>query len=148
MEIGSKTYETPKMEVHQGLTAGAVAGGAIGNLFGQLITIDTTGVDFAMTALFIVICTEQWMSKANRLPAVVGCVCACLCLAVFGRSSFILPAMVLSMAVLLTIKNKVKEPLKELWATLKNLLFQVTLSMTQELQFLMPVPELCSMISL
>ena len=86
-----------------------IAGGAIGNLFGQLITIDITGVDFAMTALFIVICTEQWMSKTNRLPAVVGGVCACLCLAVFGRSSFILPAMILSMAVLLTIKNKVKE---------------------------------------
>ena len=58
---------------------------------------------------FIVICTEQWMSKANRPPAVVGGICACLCLAILGRSSFILPALILSMAVLLAIKNKVKE---------------------------------------
>ena len=49
------------------------------------------------------------MSKANRLPAVVGGICACLRLAIFGRSSFILPALILSMAVLLAIKNKVKE---------------------------------------
>ena len=49
-----------------------VIGSIAGNLFGSLITMDFTGVDFAMTALFLAIATEQWREKGNRIPALVG----------------------------------------------------------------------------
>ena len=83
-------------------------GCGLGNLFGSMITFDTTGIDFAMTALFIVICTEQWIGSKNHLPAVTGVVCAVISLIIFGRNSFILPALASSMIILMLIKNKVE----------------------------------------
>ena len=49
-----------------------VAGSVTGSLFGSLLTADLTGMDFAMTALFLAILTEQWREKKNRLPALLG----------------------------------------------------------------------------
>ena len=83
-------------------------GCGLGNLFGAMITFDTTGIDFAMTALFIVICTEQWLGSKNHLPAVTGVVCAVISLIIFGRDSFILPALATSMIILMLIRNKVE----------------------------------------
>ena len=83
-------------------------GCGLGNLFGAMIKFDTTGIDFAMTALFIVICTEQWLGSKNHLPAVTGVVCAVISLIIFGRDSFILPALATSMIILMLIRNKVE----------------------------------------
>lgn len=57
-----------------------VAGSLIGATVGQLITFDTTGVDFAMTALFVVLAVEQWKSARRHAPRCSGCAagwCAC-----------------------------------------------------------------------
>ncbi len=79
-----------------------IAGSIIGSIAGSLIPFDSTGIDFAMTALFIVIFVEQWLEKKNRFPAVVGVVASAICLLIFGKDSFILPSMIVIMTVLLS----------------------------------------------
>ena len=79
-----------------------VIGSMIGGLAGTLIPFDSTGIDFAMTALFIVIFVEQWLEKKNRFPAIIGVVASVISLLIFGKDSFILPAMIIIMIVLLS----------------------------------------------
>ena len=79
-----------------------VIGSMIGGVAGSLIPFDSTGIDFAMTALFIVIFVEQWLEKKNRFPAIVGVIASVISLLVFGKDSFILPAMIIIMIVLLS----------------------------------------------
>lgn len=71
-----------------------VLGSAIGALAGALIPFDAKGIDFAMTALFIVIFTEQWLSGGKRIPAVIGVASTALFRILFGRDNFILPSMI------------------------------------------------------
>lgn len=79
-----------------------VIGSMIGGLAGTLIPFDSTGIEFAMTALFIVIFVEQWLEKKNRFPAIIGVVASVISLLIFGKDSFILPAMIIIMIVLLS----------------------------------------------
>lgn len=77
-----------------------VAGSVIGALAGSYITFDTTGLDFALTALFVVIFTDQWKQKEGHIPAVIGVAASVLCLVLLGADAFIIPAMLLIFAVL------------------------------------------------
>ena len=89
----------------------------IGGVAGTLIPFDSTGIDFAMTALFLVILTEQWLTSKNHFPAIVGIICSAICLLLFGKDSFILPSMICILSILLAFKkspiNKHEEPEKE-----------------------------------
>ena len=76
-----------------------VLGTLVGAAAGSVITFNTKGLDFALTALFVVIFTEQWMSQRRHWPALTGVVCAVACLAVFGPDAFIIPAMIAILAV-------------------------------------------------
>ncbi|GAA6437238.1 AzlC family ABC transporter permease [[Clostridium] symbiosum] len=76
-----------------------VLGTLIGAAAGSVITFNTEGLDFALTALFIVIFTEQWMSQKKHGPAVAGVVCSVLCLNIFGQDAFIIPAMIAILGV-------------------------------------------------
>ena len=78
-----------------------VAGSVIGALIGEMITFNTTGIDFAMTALFVVICVDQWRAAKTHIPAVTGFACGLLFLALIRSSNFILPALAATVAVLL-----------------------------------------------
>ena len=82
-----------------------VAGSVIGSLAGSLIPINYEGVDFALTALFVTIFVEQWLSTRNHAPAVIGLLSTVLCLVFFGPDVFLIPSMVL-IALLLTILRK------------------------------------------
>lgn len=77
-----------------------VAGSVLGGLIGSLIPFNTKGIDFAMTALFVVIFVEQWQSCRRHIPAVTGVIASVLCLLAFGVSNFILPSMILMVLVL------------------------------------------------
>ena len=81
-----------------------VVGCAIGNLLGAL-PIDFTGIEFVLTALFVTMFVEQWLTHKNHLPAIIGVVATALCLALFGRDIFLSPSMVL-IAILLTVSRK------------------------------------------
>ena len=78
-----------------------VAATALGGLLGRFLTFDTTGLDFALTALFVVLFLEQWKKKENRPAGMIGLACAAVSLAVFGPEKLVIPAMVLILAVLL-----------------------------------------------
>ena len=76
-------------------------GCTMGNAVGGLLTFDTTGLDFTLTALFIVLLLEQVKKKENRAAGIIGMVCTAASLAVFGPDNFLIPAMILLLAVLL-----------------------------------------------
>lgn len=77
-----------------------VSGATIGGLLGGLIHFDTTGLDFVMTAMFVVIFMEQWMKEKRHFSELIGFVSAVLCLLLFGADSFMIPTMVCILAAL------------------------------------------------
>ena len=70
-----------------------MAGTAAGALIGSVVSFNTTGIDFSMTALFVVILVEQWEKTREHRPALLGLGISALCLMLFGSSSFLIPAM-------------------------------------------------------
>ena len=66
---------------------------AVGALLGSIISFITKGLDFVLTALFVVIFVGQWQETDNHIPAVVGVAVTLLCRIIFGSSSFLIPAM-------------------------------------------------------
>lgn len=80
-----------------------------GCLIGSLITFDTAGIDFAMTALFIVILIDQLREAETRLPAVIAGISSLLCLIIIGADSFILPSLMITVGLLAAFW-KVMEP--------------------------------------
>lgn len=83
-----------------------IAGSVIGALAGRYIAFDSTGIDFSMTALFIVIMVEQWQGAAKHFPAVLGVVSAVIWLIILGPDRFILPALCTCVVVLLLANGK------------------------------------------
>lgn len=81
-----------------------VIGGAAGGLFGQFITINTTGVDYAMTALFVVILTDNLLKRESRIPALAGVAVSLVCLLLFGASGFLIPSMIGITAILMILR--------------------------------------------
>ena len=82
-----------------------VAGCVIGSILGAMITFNTAGIDFAMTALFVTVFVEQWLTTKNHLPAVAGLACSIVCLLIFGSDSFLIPTMISITLVLALFKN-------------------------------------------
>lgn len=82
-----------------------VLGSVLGGIIGQLITFDTTGVDFSMTALFVVIVLNQWMDSKEHRPALIGGVIGLVSLILLGADKFLLPALTLSAMVLIALKS-------------------------------------------
>lgn len=76
-------------------------GSVIGAVAGSLLTFNTTGMDFAMTALFIVIFLDQWKMYRTHWPAVIGLLCTFIALLIFGAENLAIPAMILITSVLL-----------------------------------------------
>jgi len=77
----------------------------VGALIGSLIPFDTTGIDFALTALFLVILLDQMKGADHRLPALIGFVSSVVCLILLGPSRFILPSLVITVALLTILRN-------------------------------------------
>ncbi|ROR31721.1 4-azaleucine resistance transporter AzlC [Mobilisporobacter senegalensis] len=84
-----------------------ILGSVIGGILGDLISFDTSGIEFSMTALFIVIFVEQWLSTKNHLPAYIGLFCGIISLILFGADNFLLPAMVITVIILMGLKNRI-----------------------------------------
>lgn len=80
-----------------------VLGSTLGGLLGPILPFDSTGMDFAMTALFVVIFVEQWLSAKNHIPAILGVFISVVFLVLLGPTRFVIPAMIgitLSLALL------------------------------------------------
>lgn len=85
-----------------------IIGSAIGGIAGALIPFNSEGIEFAMTALFVVIFAEQWMEEKNRIPELLGVAAAFVCLQIFGVDRFVLPSMILITLVLLLGRKKLE----------------------------------------
>ncbi len=72
-----------------------VAGSVMGSLLGSVIPFSVEGIDFALTALFVTIFVEQWLSTKEHIPALIGVGISVLCVLVFGADNFLIPAMCL-----------------------------------------------------
>ena len=82
-----------------------VAGCVLGSVAGNFLPIRFEGIEFVLTALFVTLFTEQWLSSKNHFPAIVGAAATVLCLVLFGKEIFLIPSMVL-IAVILTTARK------------------------------------------
>ncbi|HOW22592.1 MAG TPA: AzlC family ABC transporter permease [Sedimentibacter sp.] len=83
-----------------------VSGSILGGLFGELIEFNTKGLEFAMTAMFIVIFLEQWLKEKSHSSSLLGLGVSASCLIIFGSDNFIIPSMIVILLIL-TLK---KEP--------------------------------------
>ena len=82
-----------------------VAGTAVGAVLGSLITFDLDGLEFVMTAMFVVIFLDQWLKEKKHYTGVIGLAASAVCLLIFGADSFMIPTM-MCILVLLTVFRK------------------------------------------
>lgn len=85
-----------------------VLGAAMGGLLGGVITLNTRGIEFVMTALFAVIFLNQWMKEKNHTSSLIGLAASAVCLLIFGSSNFIIPAM----TTILVLLSALRKPLE------------------------------------
>lgn len=85
-----------------------VTGGIIGALLGQVLKFDTRGIDFALTALFVSICVEQWLNNENHIPALTGFIVSIMCLVIFGADNFLIPAMIIITVMLFVLRGRIE----------------------------------------
>ena len=86
-----------------------IIGSVLGTLVGVYIDFDFTGIDFSMTALFIVILLEQILTAKDKAltPALTGGIVAVVCLFILGATSFLLPALIIT-AIAITVENSLQ----------------------------------------
>ena len=86
-----------------------ISGTLLGALTGQILPINYDGVEFALTALFVSIFVEQWLSTKKHGPAIVGVMVTTLSLVLFGKDVFLIPSMVIIAACLTMMRKSGKE---------------------------------------
>ena len=85
-----------------------IAGSVLGAVLGQMLPFDMTGIDFAMTALFVTIFVDQWREARSHLPAVIGLCSSVVCLLIFGGSNFILPSLIITVGLLMALRGRLE----------------------------------------
>ncbi|MDO4305820.1 MAG: AzlC family ABC transporter permease [Eubacteriales bacterium] len=86
-----------------------VLGSFLGSLLGSALPFPTEGIDFAMTALFVVIVVDQWEKTKQHIPAILGMAVSVVCLLIFGVSNFLIPAMLGISAGLFFVKGVIEK---------------------------------------
>ncbi len=81
-------------------------GAVLGGIIGQLLPFELDGIDFCMTALFVIIFIDRWENSKSHKPAFIGTAVALICLFVFGSSRFMLPALLIVSGILLLLREK------------------------------------------
>ena len=85
-----------------------ILGSVIGSVAGSLLQLNTDGVEFAMTALFLVIAVEQWRTYRSHLPALLGAGATLVCLNLVGPDAMLLPALGIIVVVLLALRTRLE----------------------------------------
>lgn len=81
------------------------SGATLGGIFGSLINFNTEGLEFVMTAMFVVIFLEQWLKEKDHTSSLIGLGISILCLIAFGADNFIIPAMLAILGVLTLLRH-------------------------------------------
>lgn len=85
-----------------------ITGSVLGVVVGSLVNFNSEGIDFALTALFVTVFLEQWLTTQKHAPAIIGVVVSVVCLVIFGSESFLIPTMLI-IALLLCLYKEVPE---------------------------------------
>ena len=85
-----------------------VAGATIGGIFGSFISFNTKGIEFVMTALFVVIFLENWTKEDNHTASIIGFALSFICLGIFKGGNFIIPSMLIILAVLTMLRGRIR----------------------------------------
>ena len=85
-----------------------VLGSFLGGWVGTLLEFDSTGIDFAMTALFTTVFIQQWIDTKCHIPAVLGVTATLACRLVFGKDLFLIPAMIMILGTLIVMRRKLE----------------------------------------
>ena len=72
-----------------------ILGSLIGALIGAVVKFNSEGIEFALTALFVTVFVDQWLKSKNHFSAIVGVAASALCLLIFGKDNFLIPAMLI-----------------------------------------------------
>ena len=86
-----------------------VLGAALGGLCGSLLTLNTEGLDFVMTAMFVVIFLENWLKEENHTSSLLGLGLPLMCLVFFGAQNFILPSMAAILLALTALRGRLEK---------------------------------------
>lgn len=86
-----------------------VIGSVLGGWIGTMLNFDSTGIDFAMTALFTTVFVEQWINAKSHIPAMLGVGATLACRILFGRDLFLIPAMVIIIGVLTVMRGRIEQ---------------------------------------
>ena len=86
-----------------------VAGATIGGIFGSFIPFDTKGIEFVMTALFVVIFLENWLKERDHSASVIGLFISFICLTIFKGTNFIIPSMIIILSVLTLLRGRLQK---------------------------------------
>ncbi|MEE1243551.1 AzlC family ABC transporter permease [Frisingicoccus sp.] len=81
-----------------------VTGSVLGVVIGERVPFDFAGVDFALTALFVSIVADQWVTNKDHVPTLIGVISSVICLFIFGGNNFLIPSMVVITAGLTVLK--------------------------------------------
>lgn len=88
-----------------------VLGSVLGSVIGSFIKFDVTGIDFALTALFLTVLTEQWLTMDDHMPAIIGIISSVVCRLIFGADKFLIPTMaVITIALFILKRVRAKKP--------------------------------------
>jgi len=82
-----------------------ISGTLIGSVLGSVISMNMIGLDFVLTALFVVLFMEQMKIKENHLPGLIGIVCSIMMVLLFGPSNMVIPSMI-AIAIVLILRRK------------------------------------------
>lgn len=86
-----------------------VSGATIGGILGSLLSFDREGLDFVMTAMFVVIFLEQWLKEKKHYTALIGVLCSAGCLLLFGAESFMIPTMACILCFLTVFRKPIEK---------------------------------------
>ena len=86
-----------------------IAGSVAGGLLGGLVSFNTAGIDFVLTAMFVVIFINQWKATSNHLPVLIGLGAALLCRIVLGPEKFLIPAMIVILVLVTLLRGPIEK---------------------------------------
>ena len=85
------------------------AGATLGGIFGSFITFNTEGLDFVMTAMFVVIFLEQWLKEERHESSILGIGLSILSLIAFGADGFMIPSMLAILIALTLLRGRLEK---------------------------------------
>lgn len=85
-----------------------ILGATLGALIGGFISFNTEGIEFVMTAMFVVIFLEGWLKGGKRISSLIGVLSSAVCLVIFGADTFLVPSMVCIVALLSVFRKRIE----------------------------------------